>query len=105
MPQTEQTITHFMGKWFLFYASVQAGQTWLAIALALASVISITYYLRIAATMCFSDPDSRAVPVRARAVGGVFVAVAITASFSVLFGIAPNLVHSLMIAATSLARP
>ena len=95
----------FMGKWFLFYASLQAGQTWLAITMALASVISIAYYLRIAAVMCFVEPDSRSEPVRARATGGVFVAVAITASFSVLFGIAPGLVHSLMTAAMALGRP
>ena len=95
----------FMGKWFLFYASLQAGQTWLAITMALASVISIAYYLRIAATMCFVEPDSRIVPVRAASVGGVFVAVVITASFSVLFGVAPGLVSSLMAAATSLAHP
>jgi NADH-quinone oxidoreductase subunit N len=95
----------FMGKWFLFYASLQAGQVWLAVTMAAASVISIAYYLRIAATMCFADPDSRVEPVRARATGGVFVAVAITASLSVLFGVAPGLVHSLMTAATALARP
>jgi NADH-quinone oxidoreductase subunit N len=95
----------FMGKWFLFYASLQAGQTWLAITMACASVISIAYYLRIAATMCFVEPDTRVEPIRAKSTGGVIVAVGITAFFSVLFGIAPGLLHSLMAAAMALGRP
>jgi NADH-quinone oxidoreductase subunit N len=95
----------FMGKWFLFYASLQAGQTWLAITMACASVISIAYYLRIAATMCFVEPDTRVEPIRAKSTGGVIVAVIITAFFSVLFGIAPGLMHSLMAAAMALGRP
>lgn len=95
----------FLGKWFLFFASLQAGQNWLAVSMALASVISIAYYLRIAATMCFVEPDSRVEPVRARATGGVFVAVAVSASLTVLFGVAPWLVQSLVTAATSLVHP
>ena len=95
----------FMGKWFLFYSALQAGQTWMAIALACASVISIAYYLRIAATMCFVEPDSRVEPIRAKSTGGVMTAVAITAFCSILFGVAPGLVHSLMTAAMTLGRP
>jgi NADH-quinone oxidoreductase subunit N len=95
----------FMGKWFLFYASLKAGQNGLAALMAVASVISIAYYLRIAATMCFVEPDSRVEPVRAKATGGVFAAVLITAALSVLFGVAPSLVQSLVTAATSLVHP
>ncbi len=95
----------FMGKWFLFYASIQAGQTWLAVIMAVTSVISLAYYLRIAATMCFVEPDSRVVPERATSTGGVFVAVVITASLSLLFGVAPGLLQSLMTAAATLIRP
>ena len=95
----------FLGKWFLFFASLQAGQNWLAVSMALASVISIVYYLRIAATMCFVEPDSRVEPVRAKATGGVIVAMIVTASLSLLFGVAPWLVQSLVTAATSLVHP
>lgn len=95
----------FMGKWFLFYALLRANQPWLAIVMAAASIISIVYYLRIAATMCFSEPESRVVPQRANAIGGVLVAVIITASFSLLFGVAPGLVQPLMNAATTVERP
>ena len=95
----------FMGKWFLFYASLQAGQTWLAVAMACASVISIAYYLRIAATMCFVEPESRTEPIRAQATGGVITAIAVAASFTLLFGVAPGLLHALMTAATALGRP
>jgi len=95
----------FMGKWFIFYASLQAGQLWLAVSMACASVISIAYYLRIAATMCFVDPESRTEPIRAQSTGGVITAIAIAASFTLLFGVAPGLVHSLMTAAIALGRP
>src|SRR5205814_3743668 len=37
----------FLGKWFIFAAVLQAGQLWLALALAAASMISIYYYLKI----------------------------------------------------------
>ena len=95
----------FMGKAFIFYATVQAGQVWLAIALALISAVSIYYYLRIVWMMCFSEPDDTAVPRTAVAAGGVFMSVAASVVASLLFGIAPNLIGPLMDAAKTMLRP
>ncbi len=96
----------FMGKWFLFYATLQAGQLWLAVTLALASIISIYYYLRVVWVMCFTEPDENAVaPGRAVASGGVVVSLIASAAATLLFGVAPGLLHSLMDAASTVLRP
>src|SRR5579884_666848 len=95
----------FMGKWFIFYAALLAGQMWLAILLALASVISIYYYLRVVWMMCFSEPDTETAAGHARSAGGVTVSLLATGVGSLLFGIVPNLIQALMQAASSLARP
>ncbi len=47
----------FIGKWYIFNATLQAGQLWLALALGVASIISIYYYLRVIGMMCFQEPD------------------------------------------------
>jgi NADH-quinone oxidoreductase subunit N len=95
----------FMGKWLIFYAAVLAGQMWLAIALAIASMISIYYYLRVVWMMCFSDAAGAAAPRRAAAAGGVTLSVILTVAASLLFGILPNGIQALMNGATSIVRP
>jgi len=95
----------FLGKWFIFAAALQAGQTWLAITLAGASAISIYYYLKIVWMMCFQDPDTEAEVPRAIAPSGVFVSIAITVGATILFGIVPNLVSMLTNSSASLPHP
>jgi NADH-quinone oxidoreductase subunit N len=46
----------FIGKWFVFFAAVDAGLIWLAIAGAVISVISAYYYLRVVWIMWFDEP-------------------------------------------------
>jgi len=81
----------FMGKWFIFLATLQAGQLWLAILLALASIISIYYYLRVVWVMCFTEPDADTSSRTAASPGGVVLALIATGTASLLFGIAPVL--------------
>jgi len=95
----------FMGKWFIFLATLQAGQLWLAILLALASIISIYYYLRVVWVMCFTEPDADTSSRTAASPGGVVLALIATGTASLLFGIAPVLVQSLMDAASTVLRP
>jgi NADH-quinone oxidoreductase subunit N len=47
----------FVGKFLLFGAAVDAGMSWLAIVAAVASVISVVYYLRVAIVMWSPAPD------------------------------------------------
>ncbi len=95
----------FMGKWFIFYATLQSGQLWLAIALALASMISIYYYLRVVWVMCFTEPDAVQPPTSIRAPLGVWITLTATVSATVLFGLIPTLARSLMDAAATVLRP
>lgn len=46
----------FFGKWFVFFAAVDAGLIWLAIAGVIASAVSAFYYLRIVWFMWFDEP-------------------------------------------------
>jgi NADH-quinone oxidoreductase subunit N len=46
----------FFGKWFVFYAAVDAGLVWLAVAGVLASAIAAFYYLRIVWFLWFAEP-------------------------------------------------
>lgn len=95
----------FMGKWFLFNAALLAGQTWLALALAVASIISIYYYLSVVSVMCFQEPDSETPQSHAQASVGVTVSLAVTVGLTLIFGLVPNLIQPLMAAATSVIRP
>ena len=46
----------FYAKYYVILASVQAGLTWLAVAIVLASAVSAFYYLRLVAVMYFAEP-------------------------------------------------
>jgi NADH-quinone oxidoreductase subunit N len=95
----------FMGKWLIFYATLQAGQTWLAITLAVASIISIYYYLRVVWVMCFTEPDTVQPARHATSSAGVWMALSATLAATVLLGLFPGMAHSLMDAAATVLRP
>lgn len=46
----------FFGKWFVFFAAVEADLVWLAVVGAVISVISAFYYIRIVWIMWFNEP-------------------------------------------------
>jgi NADH-quinone oxidoreductase subunit N len=94
----------FTGKWLIFNAALGAGQTGLAIALALASVISIYYYLKVVWIMCFQEPEGDVAPERAAPLG-VRLSVLVTGIGSLALGIMPGLTNMLMDAATKVVRP
>ncbi len=94
----------FIGKWFIFNSALNAGQLGLAIALALASIISIYYYLRVISMMCFQEPDNKTRLEYAVSSGGVWVTVVLTAAASLLLGILPNLVSFLLNSAETITR-
>ena len=94
----------FIGKWYIFSATLQAGQLWLALALAGASIISIYYYLRVIGMMCFQEPDSAVEQTHALAPTGVIMSLAITVGASILLGVIPGLVYPLMAAAVNILR-
>jgi NADH-quinone oxidoreductase subunit N len=48
----------FFGKFYVFYAAVQAGLIWLAVIAVVTSVVSAFYYLRIVKVMYFDEPTA-----------------------------------------------
>jgi NADH-quinone oxidoreductase subunit N len=95
----------FLGKWYIFYATLQAGQAWLAITMALASAISIYYYLKVVWMMCFQEPDTPGRAEHAAASGGVRATVFLSVATLLLFGIIPGALNLLMEAAATVVRP
>ncbi len=89
----------FIGKWYLFSASVEAGNYGLAIIGVLTSVVSVFFYLRVVVMMYMSDEVS-AIPVTAPAPASLFALVVPAAGIFYL-GILPT--RLLELAAKSIA--
>lgn len=94
----------FLGKWMIFLAALKSGQAWLAVALALASILSIFYYLKIVWMMLFQEPNKETTHERAKSPAGVVITLAFATAASILFGLLPNLVSVLSNTTTMLGR-
>lgn len=94
----------FIGKWYIFFASVQSGQIWLGITLAAASIISIYYYLRVIGMMCFQEPNEPGQQEHAKAPAGVLFALAITVGLTLVLGFAPGAISPLISGATEILK-
>jgi len=64
----------FMGKFFLFRAAVDAGYLWLALVMAVNSVISVGYYYGVVKAMFLEPSDKQSLPVS----GGVMTTVVLS---------------------------
>ncbi len=94
----------FIGKWYLFTAALQSHQLWLAITLALVSMVAVFYYLRVVWTLCFEEGSGISVSRNTLAPAGVQISLYVAALLSLLGGIAPIVWQPLMLAARSLGR-
>ncbi len=52
----------FFGKFFVFYAAVEAGLVWLVVVAVLFSTVSIAYYLRVVKVIWFDEPTGEFLP-------------------------------------------
>jgi len=77
----------FVGKYFLFWATVEADLIWLAILGVLTSVVSAAFYLRIVVAMYFTGPKQET-PVRRYA--AVAVALAAASAGTLMLGLWPQ---------------
>ncbi len=77
----------FVGKYFLFGATVAAGLTWLAAIGVLTSVVSSYFYLRLVMTMFMREPETEGEPIPANAPRSLAAAVSVAAVF--IFGLLP----------------
>jgi len=81
----------FFGKFYIFKAAVSSHLLWLAVLMALNSVIGAYYYLRVIVVMYMREPSAETAalgPVRFPI--GVNVVVLITFVGTILFGVYPN---------------
>ncbi|MEP6756220.1 MAG: NADH-quinone oxidoreductase subunit N [Chthonomonadales bacterium] len=85
----------FMGKWQIFMSAVQNGQIMLSIVMALASVFAVYYYLRVVYMMTFEEPVG-ASPKAATSCAPVRSVLAISAFATIIFGLAPGWLISLL---------
>src|SRR6202043_2423276 len=80
----------FFGKFYIFKAAVNSNLIWLAVLMAINSVIGSYYYLRVLVVMYMRDPQSGPEPATIRFPITVNIVLAITAIATLYFGLAPN---------------
>jgi len=81
----------FLGKFYIFKAAVDSGLIWLAVLMAINSIIGAYYYIRIIVVMYMREPRPDAAPLAAtRFPLAVNFVIAITALGAIYFGVFPN---------------
>jgi len=83
----------FFGKFYIFKAAVNSNLIWLAILMAINSVIASYYYLRVIVVMYMRDPAAGAEPEATSTLRfplTVNIVLAFTAIATIYFGLAPN---------------
>jgi len=83
----------FLGKLYVFNAALDSKLVWLAVLLAVNSVIAAYYYLRVIVVMYMSEATSDWAP--ARVTPGVALVLLITAAGTIYLGLFPRLVMDL----------
>jgi NADH-quinone oxidoreductase subunit N len=81
----------FLGKFYIFKAAIDSGLIWLAVLMAINSVIGAYYYIRLIVVMYMREPSPEAAVVPAsRFPLAVYFVIVATAIGAVYFGVAPN---------------
>jgi NADH-quinone oxidoreductase subunit N len=95
----------FFGKFYIFKAAVNSNLIWLAVLMAINSVIGAYYYLRVIVVMYMREPSAEAAaaaPVNFPL--PVNVVLAITAIGTILFGVLPNPIINFILQPTLFGR-
>jgi NADH-quinone oxidoreductase subunit N len=95
----------FFGKFYIFKAAVNSHLLWLAVLMAINSVIGAYYYLRVIVVMYMREPSAdatAAAPVNFPL--PVNVVLAVTAVGTILFGVLPNTVINFILQPTLFGR-
>ncbi len=87
----------FVGKYYLFWAAIEAELSWLALVGVLTTVVSAFYYLRLVVEMFMREPSQEVEPVRYRT---LTFSVALTAVATLILGVLPSSLLSLVQQAT-----
>ena len=95
----------FFGKFYIFKAAVNSHLIWLAVLMAVNSIIGAYYYLRLIVVMYMRDPskDAAIQPIVPFPVGVILV-VTITVVGTILFGLYPNPVLNFVLQSNLISR-
>jgi len=81
----------FLGKFYIFKAAVDSGLIWLAVLMAVNSIIGAYYYIRLIVVMYMREPSAETAVVPAgRFPKAVYFVIVATAVGAVYFGVFPN---------------
>src|SRR4051812_5439458 len=94
----------FFGKFYVFKAAVNSHLIWLAVLMAINSVIGAYYYLRLIVVMYMRDPSKEAAPAVVGFPFAVNLVLAITAIGTVYFGLFPNRILNFVLQSNLLGR-
>lgn len=85
----------FWGKYYLFYAAIQANLIWLSVVGILLSLIGVYYYIKIIVYMWFSQPDGIIAEEKISFSNSGAVATFFAVIGTIVFGLNPNLFFKL----------
>jgi NADH-quinone oxidoreductase subunit N len=95
----------FFGKFYIFKAAVNSHLLWLAVLMAINSIIGAYYYFRIIVVMYMREPSAEAAALGAvRFPLGVNVVLVVTFAGTILFGVYPNPVLNFILQPTLFGR-
>src|SRR6267154_1606204 len=94
----------FFGKFYIFKAAVNSHLIWLAVLMAINSVIGAYYYLRLIVVMYMREPNAETKPVIAVFPLTVNLVLVITALGTVYFGLFPNRILNFVLQSNLLGR-
>ena len=90
----------FVGKYFLFTAALESGETLLALLAVIASVISVFYYMRVVVLMYMRDRDDGQAELVISGTPFAYLAIALCVAMTINFGLFPGgLLHTVARAA------
>src|ERR1700724_338224 len=94
----------FFGKFYIFKAAVSAHLIWLAVLMAINSVIGSYYYIRLIVVMYMREPSAESKPVVVAFPLTVNLVLTITALGTVYFGLFPNRILNFVLQSNLLGR-
>src|SRR6266436_2960250 len=94
----------FFGKFYIFKAAVNSHLIWLAVLMAINSVIGAYYYLRLIVVMYMREPSPESTPAIAVFPLTINLVLTITALGTVYFGLFPNRILNFVLQSNLLAR-
>src|SRR5216684_3481915 len=94
----------FFGKFYIFKAAVSSHLIWLAVLMAINSIIGAYYYIRLIVVMYMREPSAEAVPAVVGFPLTVNLVLTITAIGTIYFGLFPNRILDFVLQSNLLAR-